>query len=300
MGRFNATIRDTLAKFTGAGQRDWDHYIPYALYAYRTSEHASTRETPFYLTYGREPYNPMDMIMGHKPGKRGRAEYIEDLERARAMARKHNTKMQKKYKKYYDAKREEKEYLEGDKVMLRTIPPKGKSRKMSARWGGPYRIIRRLGMNNYKLRGCDNDKDEQVTHIQRIKSYHEPENPNTEEEIEEIIDERKTETGIEYLVKWKGWTARYNEWLGEEELHNAKEEIKEFKRERQNKEEDEKKTTTKESESGTKKGMEEEQKQAEKKKQTTENRPIPTRQSARQANPAYVNTGVSRGRDTSS
>ena len=44
-------------------QKDWDHFIPYALFAYRTAVQASTNETPFYLMYGRDPRLPIDATL---------------------------------------------------------------------------------------------------------------------------------------------------------------------------------------------------------------------------------------------
>ncbi len=40
-------------------QKDWDLFIPYALFAYRTSVQASTKETPFYIMFGRDPRLPI-------------------------------------------------------------------------------------------------------------------------------------------------------------------------------------------------------------------------------------------------
>ena len=42
---------------------DWDLFIPYALFAYRTAVQSSTNETPFYLRYGRDPRLPIDVSL---------------------------------------------------------------------------------------------------------------------------------------------------------------------------------------------------------------------------------------------
>ena len=64
---FNKTLVNMLSFYTSRHQKDWDANIPYVLHAYRTSEHASTRETPFYLMFGRHArhfhdlaFSPMD------------------------------------------------------------------------------------------------------------------------------------------------------------------------------------------------------------------------------------------------
>ena len=55
------TLLGTLSKMVGSNQNDWDLHIPYALWAYRTAVHATTRESPFFLVYGRQPVNPADI-----------------------------------------------------------------------------------------------------------------------------------------------------------------------------------------------------------------------------------------------
>jgi transposase InsO family protein len=58
--RFNRTLTDMLAKTVDQSGRDWDKRIPYVLYAYRTSLQKSTRESPFYLLYGRDARLPTE------------------------------------------------------------------------------------------------------------------------------------------------------------------------------------------------------------------------------------------------
>ena len=48
------TLTRTLSKLSGANQSNWDVLNPYALWAHRTTTHAVTRETPFFLVYGRQ------------------------------------------------------------------------------------------------------------------------------------------------------------------------------------------------------------------------------------------------------
>ena len=47
----------------GAIQNYWDQLIPYVVFAYNTTSHTSTGETPFFLMYGRDPEIPMEDIL---------------------------------------------------------------------------------------------------------------------------------------------------------------------------------------------------------------------------------------------
>ena len=61
--RFNRTLTDMLAKTVDHSGRNWDKRIPYVLYAYRTSMQESTKESPFYLLYGRDARLPTEAAL---------------------------------------------------------------------------------------------------------------------------------------------------------------------------------------------------------------------------------------------
>ena len=63
---FNAILTDMIAKTTEKHGRDWDRHLPYLLYAYRTTVQSSTRESPFFLLYGRDsqPFRH-NILRGH-------------------------------------------------------------------------------------------------------------------------------------------------------------------------------------------------------------------------------------------
>ena len=53
--RFNRTLKQMLSKLVSKGGRDWDQLLGPVLFAYRTTPHASTGMSPFYLMYGETP-----------------------------------------------------------------------------------------------------------------------------------------------------------------------------------------------------------------------------------------------------
>ena len=56
--RFNRTLKQMLCKLVGDKGRNWDKLLGGVLFAYRSTPHQSTGETPFYLLYGRQPNLP--------------------------------------------------------------------------------------------------------------------------------------------------------------------------------------------------------------------------------------------------
>ena len=61
--RFNHTFTKIISMYVLEHQKDWGHFIPYALFAFRTAVQASTNEKPFYLMYGRDPHLPIDTTL---------------------------------------------------------------------------------------------------------------------------------------------------------------------------------------------------------------------------------------------
>ena len=64
--RFNRVMSDALAKLVDRSQRDWDSKIPAILSAYRTAKNESTKFSPFYVIYGRDPVLPVDTLLAPK------------------------------------------------------------------------------------------------------------------------------------------------------------------------------------------------------------------------------------------
>jgi hypothetical protein len=62
--RFNRTIKEALGIYAEEHAGSWDQHIDTILFAYRTSLHAQTGFSPFYLMHGREARQPSDVLSG--------------------------------------------------------------------------------------------------------------------------------------------------------------------------------------------------------------------------------------------
>ena len=55
--RFNHTLTTMLAKTVERGGKDWDHHLPFVLFAYRASQQQSTQESPgFFALWARSSF----------------------------------------------------------------------------------------------------------------------------------------------------------------------------------------------------------------------------------------------------
>ena len=61
--RLNQTLVTTLKKVVDACSNDWDEHISAALYAYRISKQASSKFSPFFLMYNRQPRKAVSLAI---------------------------------------------------------------------------------------------------------------------------------------------------------------------------------------------------------------------------------------------
>ncbi|KAK6009174.1 integrase core domain protein [Ostertagia ostertagi] len=148
--RFNQTLIQMLRKKVSA-PTEWDTMLPFCVFAYNTTTHESTGESPFYLLHGFDPYVPWKTVPPNEISN-----YAVDFESytqevaaatkiARDYARKANDKMRHKMKIAYDRDKQVclKTPKVGDRVYMKVPTEKQSSRnpKLVNPWEGPYRVL---------------------------------------------------------------------------------------------------------------------------------------------------------------
>ena len=159
--RFNRTLKQMLTKLVKKGGHNWDELLGPVLLAYRTTPHASSGMSPFYLLYGRNPQLPSQLNFQapvvRYPVKE--TEYGKELEvqlkQARRVAQQNICKKQKEQKRYYDQKSKEVELQVGDLVMLKTEP----RFKLDRSFKGPF-VVKSLTTTNGMIKLKDDDTAE--------------------------------------------------------------------------------------------------------------------------------------------
>ncbi|CAC5372715.1 unnamed protein product [Mytilus coruscus] len=166
--------------YVSGHQRDWDTFIPFVLFAYRTSLHESIQETPFFLMHGRDPVLPVEAAMcpptiTYTSSDDYKSEMVTRLQEAFTLAKDNLQAAQRKQKEQYDLKSDVINYAIGDKIWVFNPSTKpGLSTKLLHNWHGLYVIIDKLSDVNYKLQMCDSKKSEQTVHVNRIKQFVDP------------------------------------------------------------------------------------------------------------------------------
>ncbi len=148
--RFNRTMHNMISVCSGPN-RKWDELLPYLRFANNSSIHEVTGYSPFRLTMGRDPLIPNDSASEmRKPHKlHGSYQHFFQLFRKNLsdtwnVAMQEIEKGQGRQKMNYDMKTVQVDFQEGDLVILK-LPAKFQeqvSKKLEAKWRGPYRIVR--------------------------------------------------------------------------------------------------------------------------------------------------------------
>ena len=122
--RFNRTLLDMLAKTVEKNGRDWDVHLPYVLFGYCASLQENTRESPFFLLYGRDPRLPTDAALCAPINRRYveiddyKSELVAGLSEAWELVRTHVQQAQRWQKKSYDRRSRDPLYQVGDGVFF--------------------------------------------------------------------------------------------------------------------------------------------------------------------------------------
>jgi hypothetical protein len=234
--RFNQTLKAQLAIQIQHNQTDWDIFVPMVVASYNNTVHESTRETPFFIARGRDTHLPVDLVLGIERADNfdtmpicfdGAARNIQEIiQEVRDFS--HNARVSQKH--HFDASHTRASFKLNDRVWLhtpRTEP--GESSKLTAFWSGPFRIIS-INDANAVIINLSNPDDTRTVNVARLKFDYEfvPRSSTTSSEVTStspaefdivsILDERRVNGQEQYLVKWKGFSRKYNSWVNREDL----------------------------------------------------------------------------------
>ena len=144
--KFNSTLTSMIAKSATKGD-DWDECLPYLLFAYRVCAQESTKKSPFYLMYGRDPRLPTESALTPPSFacmvdlEDYRTALVAHLSEAWQLAKDNIVKAQERQKVQYDRTSQETKFQVGDRVLVHMpAEMQGKERKLSCPFHGPYLI----------------------------------------------------------------------------------------------------------------------------------------------------------------
>ena len=236
--RQNQTLEHYLRVYCTDNQSNWVALLPLAQFVYQVSYQSTLGCSPFYCMYG---YNPEiryevgdDIAVERVPAAKERVKQLHEFRYSLEARWKSVSEAQAKY---YNRKHLEKDFNEGDLVMLsaKNLKQKRPSKKLSHKFLGPFRILEAVGKQAYRLALPTTYRIHPVFHVSYLEPYKRrdgqehipflppPEIINDEQEweVEEIIGRRSEKGEIFYKVKWVGYPEEYDEWVPEKDLDGA-------------------------------------------------------------------------------
>lgn len=183
MERFNRTLIDQIAKILLSCGGEWDDYIKQVAFAYNSSNHSSTKFSPYFLVHGREPRMPTDCLLATRTLDcdiaKSHADFVSTLltklQDAFRSARMYSEVAHDRQKLYHDSDLRHQPYTVGAMVWLHN--PVESRMKLAPHWKGPFQIVQVLesggepGLTYRIISPIDSDERGQVVHYNRLRPY---------------------------------------------------------------------------------------------------------------------------------
>jgi transposase InsO family protein len=252
--KFNHTLIQSISQYISVNQKDWDEFLPFACFQYRSNKNETTNESPYYLLFYRDMKMPIDRVYSKDEQFVSKEEYLKEVtERFRAakdIFEKQSQAIKKEKKRFNESIKKTLNFEIGGVVLiLKRYVKKNHVRKLTHLWKGPYIVVNKFPNHiNYEVQLLNGGGDRHVVHASNIKRYNEPhkthlskklsleekeKEKNSEEyEVEKVIDKKDEEGEKYYLVKWKGYDSSANTWEPLKNLIHCRERIKEFESKR--------------------------------------------------------------------
>jgi transposase InsO family protein len=144
--RFNRTLMNMLGTLEPDQKRDWKSHVAPMVHAYNCVRQESTRMTPYFLMFGRDPRLPVDLAFGLGKDTTGQTttKYAEILrERLRSaydITAGHVSNAQARQKKRYDVRTRVAILSPGDRVLVKVVAFEGKH-KLADKWEEDVYIV---------------------------------------------------------------------------------------------------------------------------------------------------------------
>lgn len=231
----NRVLENYLRCFCNHKQNDWDILLPAAEFAYNSAVSEDLGTSPFEVDLGWRPRDPLSVITGTTPVQ-AVDDFIEGLKGAFEDARYAHTLAKARQSVESGIHSKKPNYKTGDMVWVsrklwidhytRTRP----SAKLSARWFGPFQIMKLVGNNAVRIQFPEHVKTHPVVHVSLTKpAVDKPEHLNQVTEarprplqidddgnqlfvVERILAHRKKGRGYQWLTLMKGTPTHDAQW----------------------------------------------------------------------------------------
>ena len=250
--RANQTVETILRAFVDQQQTNWDLLLTAAEFSYNNSINATTGYSPFFLNTGFHPHVPSSLLQPPSTPNPSVNEFVEAQQTALLIAQKAIAQAQDRQRDNADRRRRDHTFKVGDQVMLNaediTIPADRTrpSRKLLARFIGPYTIIAQHSPVSFALELPRHLHIHNVFHVDRFQHYHpspeslgqrRPQRPgpimvhdHEEFTVKEILQYRYSNRQHQFLILWDEHPREDATWEPLSNLTNCRNLVTKFKK----------------------------------------------------------------------
>lgn len=233
--RTNQELEQYLRLFCDITQINWADLLPFAQIAHNSAHSTATGFTPAQL-HGFELATP-STIRAAAGDNLAAAQQVEEIRQARVAADKCLRKAHENDERWYNARRKELRLKVGDLVMVATkdLRLQVPSKKLAARYLGPFRVIEAIGDHGlaYRIEIPSHMKVHNVFNVTRLEPFRARDIPPISlvppiegegniYEVEAILGHKYKGKRRLYKVRWKGYDADEDSWVKRSDFADPK------------------------------------------------------------------------------
>jgi len=168
----NDTVKTMLRAFVYKRPTAWDESLPAVEHAYNTTVHATTGYTPYFLTFGKDPYTPLQLAREATIPSLSVPAVQEDMERLKEAIDEVRDALEAA--KQVSAAHNDKTRRDGAlDVGTHVYIALSRGRKtFDPKYDGPYEILEKTSPVTYKLKLPEGDRRHPIFHICKLQPYH--------------------------------------------------------------------------------------------------------------------------------
>jgi hypothetical protein len=176
----NRVLLRGLRRRLGEAKIRWVEELHSVLWAYRTTPHSTTGESPFRLTYGTEAVIPVEI---REPSRRTKfpleeetnnealREELDLVDEIREGAALREARLKQQITLRHDQKVIKREFEVGS-LVLRRNQKESREGKLAANWEGPYRVRGKTGTGAYYLENLNGVQLPRPWNATKLKQYY--------------------------------------------------------------------------------------------------------------------------------